>query len=279
MQGKALTYEEFERKYNKIKKIIEKYFGVLYGKNFKIKFKDLRARTFNKMLIDFYNKYLVPFGANFEPSLTLKLIYQNNFDNIFCRWPECKKLRTFNKNSGGYQYLKFCEEHKYLKNEYKKIIQKGQKISKETIQKRKKTCLQKYGVENPMQNDEIRLKASETIKETIKNKNEEELKEWHKKISEAKKGSKLDPEHKEKISKTLKEFWKNNDELKKEYALRASQIPVWSKIDPNAKEKIKLKISESVKQTWANKPEEEKISHRLKVRRFWQELSEEEKAI
>ena len=93
----------------------------------------------------------------------LKLIFKEDC-KFTCFYPECSNLRSFNKNAGGYLVLKFCEKHstKEYRDLYRKITQKGKKVSKETVQKRKETWLKKYGVDNPMKAKEIQAKVSNT---------------------------------------------------------------------------------------------------------------------
>lgn len=91
-----------------------------------------------------------------------------------------------------------------------------QLISKKT---RNKLSRQRKGKLNPMygkkMSDESKKKQSESFKETIANMSKEDFEKWHKKIGKKHKGKIITQEQRIKISKTLKEYFKDENNRKR----------------------------------------------------------------
>ena len=84
---------------------------------------------------------------------------------------------------------------------------------------RKKISKSKKGELNPMygktMSAEAKIKQSKSFKQTISNMPKKQFKKWHKKIGAKHKGKIVSQEQREKISKTLKEYFKNEENRKK----------------------------------------------------------------
>lgn len=90
--------------------------------------------------------------SNIKLSECLYMIYHNLENRPKC--PVCNKDISLDKFSYGYKI--FCSNECKYSDIGKQII----------LNKQKKTCLQKYGVDNPMKNEQIKNKAIENCKQT-----------------------------------------------------------------------------------------------------------------
>ena len=170
IQNQLLKYKQyFLNKNNQLKKINKKSIEKIPEEFFNI---------LNQIQNHFLNQKKFNFNKNEDIKNFLTFIFKENCQ-FTCFYPNCNNLRKITKNKAGIRISKFCENHYNDKdiNKYKSLIQKNKKISKETIEKRKKTLIKKYGVDNPMKIKNIQ----EKVYKSWKNKSEDEIKKIVKK--------------------------------------------------------------------------------------------------
>jgi hypothetical protein len=180
------------------------------------------------LIINWYNNDIIKFNKNFNDISWSQKLY--NYINNIEYPPKCKKcnnLVNFKRFSTGYS--KFCSKFCHL-------------TSSETNEKRKKTNLVKYGVENIFQSKKIqdKIKQSNLTKYGVENSMQSEI------IKNKVKQTNINKYGVENYSQT-KEFKENfKDTMLKKYGVDS---PIKnSKI----KEKIKKSIDNNYKLKWSN---------------------------